>query len=71
MLHLHDLNHKEIWFRGRMVDSQNCINDCRCEFFSKGAVELGSERGTGNGQKKLSVHLFLKLEGIKKLQAHY
>jgi len=41
MLHSHDLNHVQIWLRGRLVDCEYGIDNIGGQLFGKRAVDLG------------------------------
>ena len=68
MLHSHDLNHVQIWLRGRLVDCEYGIDNIGGELLSKGVVELSGEGGTGDREEQLAVNGLLELELVEELE---
>ena len=51
MLHLHDLNHVQIWLGWGLVDGEDGIDNIRGELVGEGRVELGGKGCAGDGEE--------------------
>ena len=51
MLHLHDLNHVQIWLGWGLVDGEDGIDNVWGELVGECGVELGGERRASDGEK--------------------